>query len=267
MTNWWRFVIAAEIRKILAFRTDFWITFVGQTLIQILIARALWQAIFESAGKEVMEGFTLPMMTLYYLLVPIGSKMLTGENVGFLSREIYDGTFNRYLIYPLSFFQYKTLTYLTYSAFYGLQFILVYFLYLIFQGNGITPSNVINLFLGVSLFMIASYAYGMLAMFIELISLWADNIWTLMVMCRFFSFFFGGAYMPLNFFPMWLQEIVQFTPFPYLVSLPIRTTMGLASTGEIATGLGVLIIWALLFRLAASFLWSKGQFRYNGVGI
>lgn len=267
MTNWWRFVIAAEIRKILAFRVDFWITFVGQTFIQIMIARALWQAIFDSTGSEVMEGFTLPMMTLYYLLVPIGSKMLTGENIGFLSREIYDGSFNRYLIYPISFFQYKTLTFLTYSCFYGLQFILVYFLYLLFQNQPISFSHIQNLVLGVSLFLIASFAYAMLAMFIELISLWADNIWTLMVMTRFFCFFFGGAYVPLNFFPHWLQEIIQYTPFPYFVSLPIRTTMGLSTTSEIAIGLCLLLVWAFVFKLAANFLWSKGQYRYSGVGI
>lgn len=267
MTTWWRFVIAAEIRKILAFRVDFWITFVGQTFIQIMIARALWQAIFDSTGSEVMEGFTLPMMTLYYLLVPIGSKMLTGENIGFLSREIYDGSFNRYLIYPISFFQYKTLTFLTYSCFYGLQFILVYFLYLLFQNQPISFSHIQNLVLGVSLFLIASLAYAMLAMFIELISLWADNIWTLMVMTRFFCFFFGGAYVPLNFFPHWLQEIIQYTPFPYFVSLPIRTTMGLSTPTEIAIGSGLLLVWAVVFKLAANFLWSKGQFRYSGVGI
>lgn len=76
--NWWRFVVASELRKIFAFRVDFWITFLGQVVIQLSIARALWQSIFEASGKEVMEGFTLPMMTLYFLIVPIGNRILQG---------------------------------------------------------------------------------------------------------------------------------------------------------------------------------------------
>lgn len=265
--KWWRYVVASEVRKLLAFRTDFWVTFVGQVLIQVLIARALWRNIFNSSGNEVMEGFTLETMTLYYLIVPIGSRMLTGENIGFLSREIYDGTFNRYLIYPISFFQYKTLSYLTYSAFYGLQLFLVFVIYHLFQMKAVTATQLSNLLLGISFFLIASYAYAMIAMFVELISLWADNIWSLMVTTRFFCFFFGGAFVPLSFFPQWLQEILPYTPFPYFVSLPIRVTMGLASSQEMAIGLPILIFWAIVFRGAAKLLWNKGQYSYSGVGI
>ena len=265
--KWWRFVIASEIRKILAFRSDFWVTFVGQTIVQLVIARALWQNIFESTGQEVMEGFTLPMMTLYYLIVPIGNKMLTGENVGFLSREIYDGSFNRYLIYPISFFQYKTLTYLTYSAFYAFQLVVVYLIYQLIQNGFVTSGMLINLALGIFLYLSASFAYAMLAMFVELISLWADNIWTLMVMVRFFCFFFGGSFVPLAFFPEWLRSALEYTPFPYLISLPARTLMGMSSMNEIMTGIGFLFLWGLVFNMCARALWNKGQYKYTGLGI
>lgn len=214
-----------------------------------------------------MQGFTLPMMTLYYIIVPIGTRMLTGENIGFLSREIYDGSFNKYLIYPISFFQYKTLTYLTYSAFFGFQLMIVFLGYQLTFGEGITGTGLMNLGLGLFFFMLASFAYGMIAMFIELISLWADNIWSLMVMSRFFTFFFGGSFVPLAFFPEWAQKILYLSPFPYLVSLPIKTTMGIATPLEIKQGFVALILWAFIFNLAAKLLWKRGQLRYTGVGI
>jgi ABC-2 type transport system permease protein len=264
--KWWRFVVASEIRKILAFRTDFWVTFLGQTLIQIFIARSLWQAIFDASGKTVMEGYTIQTMTLYYLIVPIGSKMLTGENMGFLSREIYEGTFNRYLLYPISFFNYKTLTYLTYSAFYGIQLSLAFIGYhLVFDQFDL--NQVIQLSYGLFFFMLASYAYCNMALFIELISIWADNIWSLMVMARFLCFFFGGAYIPLTFFPEILQTIITFTPFPYLVSLPINAMMGRLSLQEMIYGVIVLLVWSLIFNWLAKRLWGKGQYHYSGVGI
>ncbi len=261
--SWWRYIAAAELRKILAFRSDFWVTFIGQALVQLLIARALWQSIFAANQSEVMNGFTLETMTLYYLIVPIGQKILTGENVGFLSREIYDGTFSRYLIYPLSFFQYKTITYLTHSAFYGLQLLLIFTAYNLFTGT----AGFTTLLPGTLLFLIAAFAYMSIAMIVELLALWADNIWSLMVMVRFFSLFFGGGYLPLTFFPEALQTALAYTPFPYLVSLPVRTTMGLAQTHEIVQGSLVLVAWAAIFHFIAHLIWRRGQYKYTGVGI
>ncbi len=261
--TWWRFLAAAELRKILAFRADFWVTFIGQALVQLLIARALWQSIFAANETGVMNGFTLQTMTLYYLIVPIGQKILTGENVGFLSREIYDGTFSRYLIYPLSFFQYKATTYLTHSAFYGIQLVLIFSVYNLLTGT----TGFTTLVPGILLFLVAAFAYMSIAMIVELLALWADNIWSLMVLVRFFCLFFGGGYVPLTFFPETVQRALVYTPFPYLVSLPVRTTMGLAQTHEIVRGSLVLLLWALLFHLGAQLIWTRGQYKYTGVGI
>jgi ABC-2 type transport system permease protein len=263
--RWWRFVVSMELRKILAYRSDFWVTFLGQTLVQLLIARALWQSIFEAQGTTEMEGYTLGMMTLYYLIVPIGTRMLTGENIGFISREIYDGSFSKYLIYPISVFQYKTLTYLTHSCFYGLQLLLIYSVFHLFVSDA--PFHLVNLLTGVFIFLIGSLAYVMMASCIELLALWADNIWSLMVMLRFFTSFFGGGFIPLTFFPEMAQWLLQFTPFPYFVSLPVRTILGLTSTTEVLQGSLILLGWGIFFRLMVGMIWSRGEKSYSGVGM
>src|SRR5665647_1349216 len=266
--NWWRHVMAMELRKILAYRSDFWVTFLGQTFVQLFIARALWQSVFESQNTSEMNGYTLPMMTLYYLIVPIGTKMLSGENIGFLSREIYEGTFNRYLIYPLSFAHYKILTYLTYSLFFGLQMVILYTLYQgVFNTQDLTFANMGHLFSGVALFLVASLTYALMAMSIELIALWADNVWSLMVMMRFFTAFFGGGFIPLTFFPAWAVKVLAFTPFPYLISLPVRTVMGISLSVEVLNGVCVLFIWISVLAGVVHVLWKVGQKNYTGVGI
>ncbi len=264
----WRFIMAMEFRKILAYRSDFWITFLGQTFIQLLIARALWQDVFEARGESTLNGFTLGTMTLYYLIVPVGSKILTGENVGFISREIYDGTFTRYLIYPLSFLEYKTLTYLTHSLFYGLHLVFIFTVYhLVFDPGALGPAAFSNLFLGVGVYLLAALAYVMMATAIELLALWVENIWSLMVMLRFFVFFFGGSFIPLDFFPAWALGLLQYTPFPYMVNLPAKTIMGLLSPEKILLGAVVLIGWTVAFRVTVSLLWKRGQLGYTGAGV
>jgi ABC-2 type transport system permease protein len=266
--KWWRHIVAMELRKILAYRSDFWITFLGQTLIQLFVARSLWETIFATQGVQEMQGYTLEMMSLYYLIVPIGTRMLTGENIGFVAREIYDGTFTRYLLYPLSVFQYKTLTYLTYSLFYGIQLILLYSLYhLIFIRSPFTSIDFQNLLMGVGLFFFASITFVMMAFCIELISLWADNIWTLRIMLQFLISFFGGGFIPLSFLPNWLFEILKWTPLPYLISLPTRTILGLTSLAEINHGLLLLSFWMILFMCIVKMIWKKGELEYTGVGV
>jgi len=266
--KWWKHVAALELRKILAYRSDFWVTFLGQILIQILVARAFWQMIYASQGVSTMQGYTLEMMNLNYLIIPIGTRILTGENIGFFAREVYDGTFTRYLLYPLSVFQYKTITYLTYSTFYVFQLILIYGLFRTFiSSSPFMFSDVGNLILGVMLFFVAAAVYGMMAILIEMISLWADNIWSLAVMLRFFVSFFGGGFIPLTFLPAWGQDALLWTPFPYLISLPVRTIMGLSSLAEVSNGVLILLIWILFFWGVVKMMWKKGQHRYTGVGI
>jgi ABC-2 type transport system permease protein len=265
--SWWRSVAASELRKIFAYRVDFWVTFIGQVVIQLSIARALWQSIYESSGQDVMKGFTLPMMTLYFLIIPLGNRILQGENMGFLSREIYDGTFSRYLLYPLSFFNYKSVTYLTYSFFYTCQLVLIFVLYQFLFENGLTAAELYHLMLGAGIYLLAAFAFGSLNMVVELFSLWADNVWSLSVMLRFFCYFLGGSYIPIDFFPLSIQRALAYSPFPYMINLPVKTIMGMNSHAEIFQGVALLGLWAVALQVLARIVWKKGQSQYSGVGI
>lgn len=268
MRTWGRFVLAMELRKILAYRSDFWITFLGQTFIQLFLGRALWQSVFEAQNVTEMNGMSLDTITLYYLIAPIGTRILAGENIGFISREIYEGTFSRYLIYPLSFFNYKTITYLTYSLFYASQLFILFILYsLIYLGHFPDLATIGCALAGIITFLLASVACMSISMSIELLALWADNIWSLMVSFRFFMSFLGGAFIPLVFFPEWAKKILEYTPFPYFVNFPIQTFMGNVSFHDWIRQASVLLLWILVCAVISKLIWKKGQYEYTGVGI
>jgi len=265
--KWWTSVVSMELRKILAYRLDFWVTFLGQIIVQVTIAHALWSELFQYQKVDTLQGFKLSELTLYYLCVNVGMKILGGQNVGFLATEIYDGSFSRYLIYPLSFFQYKTLTFITHSLFYTVQlFVLVNLFNLFFAPEFLNVASILNLLLGMVLFLFSALAYLSFAMFIEMIALWADNIWSLMVMLRFFATFMGGGLIPLSFFPHWAQLFLAWTPFPYFIELPAKTILGKTSALEIINGLGIILIWIIFGQPMVKILWNRGQKAYTGVG-
>ncbi len=266
--SWPQRVVSTEIRKILAYRSDFWVNFMGQTLMQLFIARALWEAIFAANGATTMGGLTLAQMTLYYLLAPLTMKILMGENIGFLSREIYDGGLNRYLVWPLPPLGYKTLTYLTYSGFYIVQLVLLYGLarYLLV----VEPfhwSEALRLVLGIGYLLVAAVSYFCLMCLCEMVAFWADNTWTLGVMLRFIAGFLGGTFIPLSFFPDELRTVLEYLPFAPLVSGPINLILGRATPLESLQSFILMLLWLPLIFWAMKAVWKKGNLQYTGVGM
>ena len=107
----------------------------------------------------------------------------------------------------------------------------------------------------------------MMASIFEMVSFWADNIWSLMVMLRFIIALFGGLMLPLRFFPDWAQQILNILPFRYLVSFPIKSFFGELTTTQLIEGFIIISLWSVVLTVVVNFIWSKGQKQYSGIGI
>jgi ABC-type uncharacterized transport system permease subunit len=82
----------------ITYRADFWVNFFGQTLFSLTIAYFLWKSIFTSSNVTQMNGYNIEGMIFYYLIVPLIFRIQQGQGIGFISREIYDGSLNKYLL-------------------------------------------------------------------------------------------------------------------------------------------------------------------------
>jgi ABC-2 type transport system permease protein len=268
MPNWILQVYLMELRKLITYRADFWVNFIGRTFFTLVIAYYLWLAIFEARGVDTLKGFTMNKMVLYYLMVPIIFRMQQGETIGAISREIYDGSLNKYLLYPLNYYQYKITTYLANSTFYLLQMIFLLVVYNLFLYDPtVYQFSIANSIMFLVTMLFACLAYFALNSITEMVAFWADNIWSLGVIIRFFSSFLGGGMIPLAFFPGWAQEALNYTPFPYLISLPVNILLGSVSATAFLQGIGILVFWFLFFMFISNLLWNKGKYKYTGVGI
>lgn len=257
-----------EWRNILSYRFDFWVNFVGTSLIQFGVAYFLWSSIFSKSGITSIKGMSFQMLMLYYVLAPLALRATSGLQMSFMSDDIYTGGLNKYLLYPLSYIRFKLVTQYASTLFYLLQFLLVFILYRVFFA---LPAEVtINLLYSLT-FILAilagSYLYFMLASIFEMISFWADNVWSLMVMLRFVVSLFGGLMLPLSFFPEWSQQILNILPFRYLVSFPIQIFFGQLSVNQIISGFGVIFMWSVVLTVITKMVWSKGNRQYSGIGI
>lgn len=267
-SKWPSHVFAMELRKIITYRADFWVNFIGQTFFSIIISYFLWKAIFASRGLETMNGFSLDKIIFYYLMVPIVSRIQQGEMIGSISKEIYEGSLNKFLLYPISFYKFKIITYFAHSTFYYVQLWLIAIVYFSFFHSGdhfnITTVNIIIFTFVVS---ISTLTYFMLHSITELVAFWADNIWSLGVITRFAVRFLGGALIPLSFFPEWAVSILHYTPFPYMINFPMNVLFGEIQELQIIQNIFILMAWTLFFYLVSKVIWKKGNYSYTGVGI
>lgn len=268
MTAFHRQVFLMELRKLVAYRADFWANFVGQTFFSLIIAYYLWMSIFSYAQSSTLQGHNLQYMIFYYLMVPLIFRIQQGESIGFMAREIYEGGLNKYLLYPIDYFEYKLATYLANAFFYFLQLLLILLIYnIFFYDPNIYTFSIVNLILFFIAILMATLCFFYLFAIAELMAFWFDNTWSLGVLLRFLVSFLGGALIPLSFFPTWTNDFLYFTPFPYLIDFPMNSLLGSISMSAFLKNIFISFCWLVVFKLLSTYVMNKGKYSYSGVGI
>ena len=262
----YRQVLSLELRKTFSYRFDFWFRFLGVLMANVVIAYYLWSAIFAQTGAAQIGGYTFQGMILYYLMVPLIENVSRGQESG-LAQEIYGGTLTRYLVYPVPFFPFRYVGSLAGTVVALLQLVVVLGGYLALAGR---PSDLPLTAGTVAMGLVAAVAAGLLNFLmvaaLEMVAFWADQIWSLNVMLMFCVRLLGGSLLPLSLFPDWSRAALAWTPFPYLVSFPIRTLTGQVALVEWGQGLLIIALWSLGFALLDRWIWRRGNLRYTGVG-
>lgn len=259
---------AMEFRKILSYRVDFWVQFLGTVIVQILVSWFLWKAVFAAKDVDQIGGYNFHQLIFYYLMVPLFDRLNRGYDNFVLSREIYSGALTRYLVYPVSFFSYKYAGQMARALFSILQLLLAVGIFAFVYGFPENYSVTIwQLAMCFSLSWLAGLCYFFLAAAVEMVAFWADSVWSLMVMLRFSIQMLGGALLPMEMYPKWAQEILFATPFPHLIATPIRLFMGQAGSTEFVQGVVTVSLWTLVFYVACRLMWRAGTREYSGVGI
>lgn len=261
-------VFVQELRRIFAYRVNFWIQFLGGLAAQFVVAWFLWKAIFVHEQAQRIGEFTFGSMMLYYLLVPILGRAVRGSEMGAMAQEIYEGSLNRYIIYPVSFFAFKLTAHLAHTAVFLVQGLVALGLFLVlFNAEvGIAVSGR-DLFLAATAVLSATVLHFALTSLIELLAFWADNVWSLVVIVRFTTGLLGGAMIPLSLFPGSMHAVLRRLPFGYFMSFPVRCLMGKETVGRWMEGMGWTALWLAVFLSLYVIVWNRGKYKYTGVGI
>ncbi len=256
--------LGIELRKTFMYKIEFWVSFFATTCIPVLVSYLMWKSIYAHNNVSEMNGYTLSELVLYYFCIHLSWKAIFSKGSGYIARDIYYGGLNKYIVYPVSYLNFKFGEYIGKSVFYFLNLILFIIAHYMFLGNEVTFFNFLSSFL---LILLSTLTFYLVSSSIEYLSFWVDNIWSLAVMLRSMVAFGGGVLVPLSFYPESLQNFLHFTPFPYLFYYPVQIMIGKKSPYSVLTIASILSLWIILSYLLNRFVWKKGSYKYSGVGI
>lgn len=265
------FVFTMEVRKMMAYRANFWIGSLASFLVNISVLYFVWEAVFRESGKHIIGGYDFQGIVAYYVLVLLLGRLVRGMEYGSvanISDEIYQGTLSRYLVYPTNYFLFK------YAGHLGLLVPAVIQLAVV---GGLSTTlldlgGILSLTPARAAMAVAAVLLGNLLNFLMLwpihaVAFWQDNVWSLEVMLRFTVSILGGFMLPLSVFPAWSHATLSLLPFRYLFGFPADLLMGRVSNAEWAQGMVVCCIWCAVFGVLSRVVWRRGCIQYTGVGI
>lgn len=262
-------IVSGESRKLMSYRSAFWLEAVAALAAQLAVAWFLWQAVFDASRATTIGGYTRAEMTVYYVLVILIGKLVRGqERAMAFSEDIYEGGLTRYLLYPVDYLRFKYAEHLGILAPSVLQFIVLGAAVLPFVDlPALSRISPVSALMAATTVAVGNLLNFLLAYPVQLVSFWADNVWSLSVMLRLIAVLLGGYMLPLSLFPDWSRGLLAWSPFPYLFDVPVNVLLGRVGMHDWLIGLAIALAWSAALYGLGQVIWRRGCLQYSGVGM
>lgn len=249
--------------KYLAYKLNFVLQVLGPVLVFFFIRYNLWSSIYGLDGVTTLQGYTFPQMLSYQVWAMIVGFIGLGFNGMNLAEDIRLGRISAYLIYPFGFWQFHASSFL---AFQLIQVFVAGFTLLAVSLAGWVQFTPLNLLLGTLYCFCVAVFWFQVNFLIGILAFWLEETWVMRVMMVTVSQFFSGALIPLEIFPPWLRQMLDYLPFPYLTWVPVKIFSG-TYTSPLLPAFGLILLWALIAFGTAQYVWHRGIRAYTGAGI
>ena len=225
----------------------------------------LWRTIFRDV--QLVGGFTESMMITYYILVALLTDFVSPVIWWDITEDIREGTLSEYLLRPISYRWYQFFVKIGIHLGYSLVVLIVVAGFiLLFAIDFYFPVNLLHipLFL-VSVGMSVVLGEAICYLF-SLSAFWLEEDTGVTYVLNYLVPILMGALIPLALLPEFIQEVVRFLPFQYLLYFPINIFLERVTISEIGYGLLMQLLWIGVIYLLGAWVWRRGCRRYTARG-
>ncbi|WP_238651750.1 ABC transporter permease [Paenibacillus piscarius] len=250
------------LQNSIAYRVDFAMGILSG-IIPLAVQILLWSNIYSVNQYDTIRGYSLPRILSYILVAIVISKIIQASVYPAIAQEIKSGTLSKYLAKPLDHQIYWLVSELGGKILFTIAAFILLVTVLFFTGLGISA---ITLLVGalvlVQALLISFFIYYLLA----LLSFWFLEVSQIFTAFGLISTFLSGGMIPIDFFPDFLQKLLVFLPFKYIIYFPITLFTTNLERNYVMTNLAFQFFWVILLFFAGRLMWFVGERRYSAFG-
>lgn len=238
--------------------------------IQVLITVSLWLAVYENSPNEEINGFTLPMMLSYLIIIKVVSHLVYCSNAFWsVGEDIREGNISIQLVRPLSYRNrilssdigsYIANIIITFIPLFIISSTVLYFTL------DVPFPSVIN----VILFLISSFMsfliFSLFSFLLGQLAFYTGALFGLFILKDELTFFLSGGLIPLSFFPEVIQKIMNFLPFSSILETPTFILTNRYEPTEILIKLAIQLIWVVVFFILSDLSFKRASRRLQTTG-
>jgi ABC-2 type transport system permease protein len=245
-----------ELKTTLAYRSSLF-TGLVVVLLRIVLLKAVWTAAY--GDRSTVDGVELPSLLTFLTLANLQLVFMQPMLVWYIQRRIHEGQIALDLVRPVPFL--GQLFAQQIGATFGLLPIVAVGVPLaMVLGNlagPASPAAAAAYLASISLAYLISVLIGLL---MGLVAFWTVQSLGVGVIYEFAAQFFGGALIPLTFFPPLLLGIAGFLPFQAQVSIPVSIYTGaISGAGELASAFALQLFWVAALVLIVGWTWRHAR--------
>lgn len=238
-------------------------------LIPLVAVLYVWRTIYSGKPPNAVIGsYSLAEMTSYYLLTTLVDALTAvNEDDWQIAADIKDGNISQFLLKPIDYLTYRVclffsgrITYLAVAAIPLTLFMLSLHQYFVLPAD----------WASFGLFLFATLLTALLQFFMSytmaMLAFWVLEVSTFIFIVFAFEYIASGHLFPLDILPHGLQQVLQYTPFPYQLYFPVSLYLGKVSGSDLVRGFAIQTGWVLIMYCMARLMWSRGIRKYSAVG-
>ena len=97
-------------------------------------------------------------------------------------------------------------------------------------------------------------------------SFWFGEVRSIVVAYNLGMLMLSGQYIPIRLFPQGVREIIDWTPIPYLVDLPVSIATGLIDASHWIYEIQYSCIWCIILTIMSLLIYNFGIRKYEAYG-
>ena len=238
----------------------------------LFIEYQIWALIFESNNQSPIpmsgtsEDFSFNRLIVFiFLSIIVGQLKSSWMTSSQMILEIRQGLINKYLIRPISYFWYNFMMFIGVNSLYYIVYMLLIVMFILLFPNMIftTFSSIIGFIICLMLSIYLSYCiYFIMACF----AFWFGEVRSIVTAYNLGMLMISGQYIPIRLFPENVLSIIQWTPIPFLVDLPVSIATGLIVDYEWFNLFLYGFLWCVILTVISFMIYQLGIKDYEAFG-